>query len=64
MEQGSEGGEVAMNITDGKDTMPVVQTRLQVCLEGGVAKRRSKREVQLATQAVHRRGIPFGTKVV
>ena len=60
MEQGSEGGELAVNISQGKDAMPVVKTRLQVCLEGRVAKRRSKREVQLATQAVHRRDIPFG----
>ena len=59
MQKGSEGRQVAVNIAHHKHSMSVVQSSLQVGLERRVAQRRSEREVQLATQAVHRRGVPF-----
>ena len=63
VQKGSEGRQVAVNIAHHKHSMSVVQSSLQVGLKRRVAQRRSEREVQLATQAVHRRGVPFGHRL-
>ena len=63
MEQGSECCQVSVDITNNEDAVTVFHSGLQISLERGVSERRSKREIQLATQAVHRRDGPFGQRL-
>ena len=63
MQERPEGRQMPVDVTQHKDTVAVVKTCLQIGFERGVAKRRSKGEIQLATQAVHRRDGPFGQRL-
>ena len=63
VKQRPEGRQMTVDVAEDENAMPVLKTCLQIGLERGVAQRWSKGEIQLASQAVHRRDGPFGQRL-